>query len=244
MLWRASVSSSQLDHRPSPASSVSLVALLEPWVAVVVVAVALPESGLVVAASASALAPIWRSSRSTGAVPAAVPARRARARARSPPYSYATQAGRRSGPQVPGSSCSRRRTRRSRTRRRSRRLRAACRPIPPPARVELRPLRHAMDVDRERLRRERKELLPGPGHRLATAPWIVKLHSSSGVCGVGPADSTGKSTVTYWPGGTREDRRPDDADPKATGDRRHQAISLFSAGRAAQGNSFSTPGRR
>jgi hypothetical protein len=25
---------------------------------------------------------------------------------------------------------------------------------------------------------------------------------SSGVCGVGPADSTGKSVVTYWPGGT------------------------------------------
>ena len=37
----------------------------------------------------------------------------------------------------------------------------------------------------------------------STAPWIVKLHSSSGVCGVGPAESTGKSRVTYWPGGTR-----------------------------------------
>ena len=31
----------------------------------------------------------------------------------------------------------------------------------------------------------------------STAPLIVKLHSSSGVCGVGPADSTGKSRVTY-----------------------------------------------
>ena len=38
----------------------------------------------------------------------------------------------------------------------------------------------------------------------STAPRIVKLHSSSGVCGVGPADSTGKSGVTYCPGGTRE----------------------------------------
>src|SRR5690348_14821144 len=37
----------------------------------------------------------------------------------------------------------------------------------------------------------------------STAPSIVKLHSSSGVCGVGPADRTGKSPVTYWPGGTR-----------------------------------------
>src|SRR6266516_5876141 len=34
-------------------------------------------------------------------------------------------------------------------------------------------------------------------------PSIVKVHSSSGVCGVGPADRTGKSSVRYWPGGTR-----------------------------------------
>src|SRR5262245_41281235 len=32
---------------------------------------------------------------------------------------------------------------------------------------------------------------------------IEKCHSSSGVCGVGPAERTGKSRVTYWPGGTR-----------------------------------------
>src|ERR687896_306548 len=31
-----------------------------------------------------------------------------------------------------------------------------------PGRVELRPLRHAVDVDRRRLRREREQLLPGP----------------------------------------------------------------------------------
>src|SRR4051794_19058082 len=37
----------------------------------------------------------------------------------------------------------------------------------------------------------------------STAPLIKKLHSSSGVCGVGPADSTGKSRTTCWPGGTR-----------------------------------------
>src|ERR1700726_4710766 len=36
-----------------------------------------------------------------------------------------------------------------------------------------------------------------------TAPSTVKLHSSSGVRGVGPAESTGKSSTTYWPGGTR-----------------------------------------
>src|SRR6266511_63086 len=42
----------------------------------------------------------------------------------------------------------------------------------------------------------------------STAPRIVKLHASSGVCGVGPADSTGKSSVTYWPGGTRARSAP------------------------------------
>src|SRR5262249_345880 len=34
-------------------------------------------------------------------------------------------------------------------------------------------------------------------------PVIENVHSSSGVCGVGPAESTGKSSVRYWPGGTR-----------------------------------------
>src|SRR6185312_10898131 len=38
----------------------------------------------------------------------------------------------------------------------------------------------------------------------STVPRIVKVHLSSGVCGVGPADRTGKSFVTYWPGGTRD----------------------------------------
>src|SRR5712691_10934291 len=32
---------------------------------------------------------------------------------------------------------------------------------------------------------------------------IANVHSSSGVWGVGPAERTGKSSVTYWPGGTR-----------------------------------------
>src|SRR5579872_363322 len=38
----------------------------------------------------------------------------------------------------------------------------------------------------------------------APPPWVIEnVHFSVGVCGVGPADSTGKSLVTYWPGGTR-----------------------------------------
>src|SRR5437868_9453448 len=37
----------------------------------------------------------------------------------------------------------------------------------------------------------------------STSPEIVKDQFSGGVYGVGPADKTGKSLVTYWPGGTR-----------------------------------------
>src|SRR5215831_14922764 len=37
--------------------------------------------------------------------------------------------------------------------------------------------------------------------------WMVNVHSSSGVCGVGPAESTGKSEVRYWPGGSRDRSR-------------------------------------
>src|SRR5918995_6338198 len=37
----------------------------------------------------------------------------------------------------------------------------------------------------------------------STSPTIEKSQRSSGVRGVGPADRTGKSLVTYWPGGTR-----------------------------------------
>src|SRR5204862_7517659 len=38
----------------------------------------------------------------------------------------------------------------------------------------------------------------------STSPTIEKSHRSSGVWGVGPAERTGKSFVTYWPGGTRD----------------------------------------
>src|SRR4029077_7149070 len=53
----------------------------------------------------------------------------------------------------------------------------------------------------------------------ANSSTIEKSHSSSAVCGVGPAERTGKSAVTYWPGGTRAGstsvgRRP--RNPRAT----------------------------
>src|SRR3954463_3330719 len=38
----------------------------------------------------------------------------------------------------------------------------------------------------------------------STSPSIVNVQSSVSVRGVGPADSTGKSSTTYWPGGTRD----------------------------------------
>src|SRR6266850_4999564 len=42
----------------------------------------------------------------------------------------------------------------------------------------------------------------------STSPRISKLHRSIGWWGVGPSDSTGKSCVTYWPGGTRAASAP------------------------------------
>src|SRR5260221_14262008 len=36
-----------------------------------------------------------------------------------------------------------------------------------------------------------------------SSPMIEKSHSSSEVCGVGPAEREGKSRGKYWPGGTR-----------------------------------------
>src|SRR5207244_12580400 len=49
-------------------------------------------------------------------------------------------------------------------------------------------------------------------------PSIVNVHSSSGVCGVGPADKTGKSSVRYWPGGNRplSSPRPRPRNPRET----------------------------
>ena len=72
------------DRRPSARgrrSLVALVALLEPRVAAVVVAVDLPVAGAVVRPAARARAPTWRSSRSRDAGRAAAPARRAAPRA-------------------------------------------------------------------------------------------------------------------------------------------------------------------
>src|SRR4029079_17725596 len=56
----------------------------------------------------------------------------------------------------------------------------------------------------------------------------VRSHLSSGLRGVGPAERTGKSRVSYWPGGRREalsldGRRP--RKPRETGD-----MNSFSSG--------------
>ena len=65
----------------------------------------------------------------------------------------------------------------------------------------------------------------------STAPSIVKLHSGSGVWGVGPADRTGKSRVTYWPGGTREGSTVVAPTPaEAAADRRHGFSATAASG--------------
>jgi len=59
-------------------------------------------------------------------------------------------------------------------------------------------------VDVHRLRRSARKLVPSPSSAPRRPPrGSEKLHVSSGACGVGPAESTGKSSVTYCPGGTR-----------------------------------------
>src|SRR4029079_593325 len=50
-----------------------------------------------------------------------------------------------------------------------------------------------------RARNSSQVQLRGSSH----SPRIEKSHSSTAVCGVGPAERTGKSAVTYWPGGRR-----------------------------------------
>src|SRR5215471_5964754 len=59
-------------------------------------------------------------------------------------------------------------------------------------------------------------------------PSTRKSHSSSGVCGVGPAERTGKSSVRYWPGGSlpsgpslRRPRNPRDTSGGTSGEACH-----------------------
>src|SRR5918998_3498724 len=53
----------------------------------------------------------------------------------------------------------------------------------------------------------------------STSPTIEKSHSSSGVRGVGPAESTGKPSSKYWPGGSfsscllRRPKKPREKNP-------------------------------
>src|SRR5919199_1705363 len=53
----------------------------------------------------------------------------------------------------------------------------------------------------------------------STSPTMEKSHSSSGVCGVGPAERTGKPSSRYWPGGSfvscllRRPKKPREKNP-------------------------------
>jgi hypothetical protein len=83
---------------------------------------------------------------------------------------------------------------------------------PRPGHVQFRPLRHAVDFYGELLVGNAWNSAHDHETGWSTAPPIVKSHAPSYVYGVGPADNTGKSRVTYCPGGTREEsaaaRRP------------------------------------
>src|SRR2546425_1608833 len=60
-------------------------------------------------------------------------------------------------------------------------------------------------------------------------PEIENVHFDSWVCGVGPADRTGKSLVTYCPGGTRS------AGAASRLRRKPREIGLTTAGYARKG---------
>ena len=150
-----------------PPRSVAPVPLLPPRIAVVVVAVALPEARLVVDRAAPARAPTSRSSRSRGAGRAAAPGRRAPGRAARRRTRTRSTPCRRSRPRAAGSSCSRRRRTRRRARPRSRRRRGACRPRRPPTSVSS--FDHFVTQWMsfgDRLARQRAELVPRPAARL------------------------------------------------------------------------------
>src|ERR1700675_3227371 len=59
-----------------------------------------------------------------------------------------------------------------------------------------------------------------------TRPSMVRLHWSSLVRGVGPADSTGKSLTRYCPGGTRLARSASRRFPKKPRDTKWSPIDL------------------
>ena len=82
----------------------------------------------------------------------------------------------------------------------------------------------------------------------SAAPRISNVHSSSGVCGVGPAESTGKSSVRYCPGGTRSGgpdwRRPTASRPGSTSPRLPGALGRPDAAHAARRVDVLDRGRR
>ena len=223
----------QREHGRHPPGSVAPVPLFAPWVPVVVVAEALPESGLVVEGQRDAADPLralpqvqvrdeqpGRAAVLRGQVLAVV------ARTRSRP-------GRRAGPPAAGWSCSRRRSARPRSRPPSRRRRRACR--------GRRPARWCSSFD-HLVTQCRSTVTSCVGSarnaaqsQLCTCPVsvvILNSQSSSRTRGVGPADSTGKSAVRYWPGGSSA--RSERARPVNPGDTIPMWPPPWLVGRSAQ----------
>ena len=159
----------------------------------IVIAVGLPEPGTILRSSAGTRAPTSRSSRSRDVAPGAGPGPRARGSKGRPPYSYATQALR------PSTSSSGRfvvypPSLNALDESRLTEVGAFEQPIhrhPGPHRVELGPFRDAVDVHRDRLRRDRGELLRSPG------TWAL---------GQAPDFESPLSELRPWRGAGREHR--------------------------------------
>ena len=93
--------------------------------------------------------------------------------------------------------------------------------------VELRPLRHAVDVDGDRLARAASRSSSQVHERgSSTSPLTVKPHSSSGVCGVGPGREHGKVVGQVLPRRhpARLIARRSPPSPEATRDRCHPSL--------------------
>ena len=182
-------------------------ALLGERVAVHVVAVALPEAGLVAVDAAPARAPTWRSSRSTGA---------GTTMRTGPPWigSIVLALEGVGDDRLVGGDVGERDVGRvaelgvlhhvRRRRLHAGTLEQVAHAHTRPRRVELAPLRDAVDVERQRHRRQRLQLVEVERERSVDQAVDRQVPlARRRTSGTSPTCSTGKRSVRYWPGGSR-----------------------------------------
>ena len=191
--------------------SVALVALLEPGIAAVVVAVSAPRIRARRGRAAAGRPPTSRSSRSRGAERAGAPAPRAATRQRlavEVPHDPRLAAGHVGERQVRGVARVREREHVRRGRQRAGRVEQRVDGNAREGHAELRPRRHAVDVAGVRRRRQRVDLVPGPRRRAARRARRPE-RPRRGV--EARRDLRGEYRpavpVSYWPGGSRASRR-------------------------------------